>query len=94
MPDDENSAGPAAPNFNPESVDEPVQAPKCMSCRAVALVTPLGISAFLINSHYKWETVMTYKVAKIPGFTFKDGRPTWRLRMHRYNMLFTAPICE
>lgn len=68
--------------------------PKCMSCRAVAFITPLAISAYLIKTYSTMDKVLTYGVAKSPSMVRPDGKPTWRLKMHRYNMIFSAPMRE
>jgi len=60
---------------------------ECMGCQAVAFMTPLLISAYLIHQHSTLE-----KVAAMPVAQTWTGSRRWRLKMHRFNMMFTAPV--
>lgn len=77
--------------------NDPDKEQECMGCKCIAYITPIAVSSYLAWSYKDKEKVKTYKVVKNHqdySWIGYDGKPTWRFKLHRFNMMFTAPLCE
>lgn len=79
----------------PDSADiQHEEKPECMSCKAIAVLCPLAISAYTIYGWASLERIKTYKIAKNPRWMTANGTPKWRMQHHRFNMVVLVPFCK